>query len=205
MAEEQEGIGAEVDALRQEVADLNVAVNNMNSIDETDMLDYIYYLWLLWGDFQLYIIEPLVEPINPPIVISPETLEDGNLEYVFNIYDEGFRLSTSRGQEGLSLGYNMLKFYNTIEKMVFILVERLKAGGIDNETEVRVAFYGHELGQRKAFESILNLEENVVVTNFDAGDWGDRFMNTVLTLVESGYGAPHHSPRRSYIGPKTNK
>jgi hypothetical protein len=199
--EQQSELQAEIDTLKQEVQEAEGAVNNFDTMDEEDLLDYLYYIWMIWGDFQLYIIEPLVEPIFPPVVIPPKKLEDGTIEYVFNIHDEGFRLSTSRGQEGIALGNSMLKFYNTIEKMVAVLVERLKTGGIDDETEVRVAFYGHELGQRKAFESILNLQENVVVTNFDAGDWGERFMNTVLTLVERGYGAPHTSPRKKYPGP----
>ena len=206
MADEQEeDYAAQAEALKNEVADLSAAVNNVSSIEGEDLLDYLYYIWMIWGDFELYIIEPLIEPISPPVLIPPDTLEDGFLEYVFDIHDEGFRLSTSRGQDALSIGFNMLKFFNTIEKMIAILVERLKTGGIDKEQEVRVAFYGHELGQRKAFESILNLEENVVVTNFDAGDWGERFMNTVLTLVEQGYGPPHHSPRKSYLGPNSNK
>ena len=44
----------------------------------------------------------------------------------------------------------------TIEKMIFLLIERLKSGGISEETEVQVAFGGHELAQRKGFESIIN-------------------------------------------------
>lgn len=206
MADEQQtNIVEEASALKQEVEEIASAVNSLNDMDESDILDYLYYMWMIWGDFQLYIIEPLVEPITPPVLISPKVADDGETEYVLDIMDEGFRLSTSRAQDGIALGHSMLKFYNTIEKMIALLIERLNSGGIDKETEVRIAFYGHELGQRKAFESVLNLDENVVVTNFEAGDWGERFMNTVLTLVENGYGPPHHSPRTEYIGPSTGK
>ena len=87
--------------------------------------------------------------------------------------------------------------------MVAILVERINAdaANLEPDAEIRVAFYGHELAQRKAFESILNLQENVVVTNFDPGEWGERYMNTVLTMVEQGYGTPNASPRKTYRGP----
>lgn len=192
---------AEAEALKAEIAQIHASANDISHLGEEDILDYLYYLWMLWADFQLYIVEPLIETISPPLVIAPaKDKETGAPEYVYNIMDEGFRLSTSRGQEGLSTGHSMLKYFNTIEKMVALLVERLRTGGISAETEVRVAFYGHELGQRKAFESILNLEENVVVVNFEPGEWGDRFMKSVLELVERGYGAPHSSPRTKYPG-----
>ncbi len=194
-------LNEEADALRAEVNEVGVAVNNFKSMDKTDILDYVYYLRMIWADFQLYIIEPVIDVIEPTVIIAPKELENGEMESVFNIHDEGFRLGTSRGDEGLALGHSLLKYYNTIEKMVALLVDRMKTGGIAHETEVRVAFYGHELGQRKAFESILNLEHNVLVTNFDAGEWADRLMDTVLTLADRGFGLPPASPRKSYPGP----
>lgn len=194
----------EAQLLQAEISELSSSVNNLTNMDRTDILDYVYYLTMIWADFQLYVIEPQIENIAPPVIIPPLALENGELENVFNIVDEGFRLTTSRGNEGLALGHSLRKFYNTIEKMVALLVERLKTGGITHETEVRVAFYGHELGQRKAFESVLNLEQNVVVTNFDAGEWADRLMNTVLTLADRGYGLPPVSPRRKYAGPNNS-
>ncbi len=196
-----ENIKEDLENLRQEVQTVEGAANTLNDMDEYDISDYVYYLWMIWGDFQLYIIDPLIEPISPSIIIPPSQVKNDEYENVFDIHDEGFRLSCSRGYEGIALGHSLLKFYNTIEKMVALLVERIRTGGIDDETEVKVAFYGHELGQRKAFESILNLEQNVIVTNFDPGEWGDRFMKTVLTLVEKGYGPPQGSPRKVYPGP----
>jgi hypothetical protein len=78
------------------------------------------------------------------------------------------------------------------------LVERLKAGGVATDTEVQIAFGGHELAQRKGFESIINLSYNVVVTNFDPGPWGERYLQIVKRLADKGYGYPPESPRDTY-------
>ena len=92
----------------------------------------------------------------------------------------------------------MCKLYYTIEKMIFLLVERLKTGGVAAETEVQVAFGGHELAQRKGFESIINLSYNVVVTNFDPGVWGDHYLKMAKRLADKGYGYPSEAPRDTY-------
>jgi hypothetical protein len=92
----------------------------------------------------------------------------------------------------------MCKLYYTIEKMIFLLTERLKTGGISVETEVQIAFGGHELAQRKTFESVINLPYNVVVTNFDPGVWGEKYLQTVKRLADKGYGYPPEAPRDSY-------
>ena len=97
-----------------------------------------------------------------------------------------------------SAGMSMCKLYYTIEKIIFLLVERLKTGGVSTETEVQVAFSGHELAQRKAFEIIINLNHNVVVTNFDPGIWGERYLQTVKRLADKGYGYPLEAPRDSF-------
>ncbi len=83
----------------------------------------------------------------------------------------------------------------TIEKMIFLLVERLKSSGIGENTEVQVSFAGHELCQRKAFESIINLSYNIIVTNFDPGVWGEKYLETVKKMAEKGYGYPPEAPR----------
>ena len=95
----------------------------------------------------------------------------------------------------------MCKLYYTIEKMIFLLIERLKEGGIDKDTEVEVAFDGHELAQRKCFDSIINLSYNVVVTNFDPGTWGERYLAATKRLADLGYGYPPESPRDIYRKP----
>lgn len=212
---EEEGsapsLAEQADTLRQEVesakeaplitgaeVEISDSTRSAQTVSETDMLEYLEYLWMLWADFSISIISPLIDPISPPIVIPPLVNEEGRKERVFCISDEGFRLTTSRGEEAFTLGQSMFKYFNTIEKMIKLLVERLQTGGIDKETEVRVAFFGFELGQRKAFESILNLEENVVVSNYDPGEWGDRYMKNILELAERGYGLPPSSPRTKY-------
>ncbi len=185
----------EADSLREQVAAISQSVDD--NLTPELIAEYIEYFAFLWADFTLTIVDPVVEAVSPPTIIEPEVNEDTKeKEHVYSIIDEGFRLKMSRGEEAFSSGNSLFKYFMTIEKMVSILVERLKTGGISDETEVRVAFYGFELGQRKAFESILNLSQNVVVVNYDAAEWGERFMNIVLQLAERGYGMPSATPRK---------
>src|SRR5690606_38835593 len=119
-------------------------------------------------------------------------------EFAYTIHDFGMKLSTSKAEEFLSAGKSMCKLYFTIEKMIYILIERLKSGGIDKDTEVQVAFAGHHYAQRKAFEVVINLSWNLVVTNFDPGAWGENYLQTVKRLADKGYGYPSESPRQPY-------
>ncbi len=154
--------------------------------------------WRL-ADFHLYVQKPVLERLEPPQIILPEQLPDsGAYEFVYPIVDYGNQLSTSKGEDGYASGFSMCKLYFTIEKMVAILIERLKSGGGDEKTEVQVALGGHELAQRKGFESIINLKYNVVVTNFDPGKWGEQYLQNVKQLSEQGYGYPPESPRDVY-------
>lgn len=168
-----------------------------DTLDLENYIESLYYMWILWADFHIYIITPYIEPINPPLVIEPEIIsETGEYENVYNILDHGYLMSTSRGLDIVSGIRSLSKLFNTIEKMIKILVERLRTSGIaTSEEEVQVSFRGHELGQRKAFESILNLAENVVVTNFAPGEWGERFLKNIEELAKRGYGLPKSSPR----------
>lgn len=162
-------------------------------------VEKVYQLWWRWADFHIFIITPTIEMIVPPHIIPPEPISGSTeLEFVYPIHDHGYKLSTSKGDEIFSAGLSMCKLYYTIEKMIFILVERLKAAGISVETEVQVAFDGHELAQRKTFESIINLSYNVVVTNFDPGTWGERYLQIAKGIADSGYGYPAESPRDNY-------
>jgi hypothetical protein len=171
--------------------------------DPVVMIDRLYKLWWNWADFSLTIITPTIDVIMPPVIIAPESLPDSNeLEYVYPIHDYGYKLSTSKAEDMFSAGMSMCRLYYTIEKMIFLLVERLNSGGIDMETEVQVAFDGHELPRRKAFESIINLKHNVVVTNFEPGMWGDRYLELVKNLSEKGYGYPSETPRTPYRQPR---
>ena len=167
--------------------------------DAISLIENVYQLWWHWADFHLFIISPTIDIISPPLLIQPELIPDSEeYEFVYAIHDHGYKLSTSKGAEMYSVGMSMCKLHYTLEKMIFLLVERLKAGGIATDTEVQVAFGGHELAQRKAFEVIINLNFNVVVTNFDPGVWGERYLQIVKRLADKGYGYPPEAPRDSY-------
>lgn len=160
------------------------------------LVERVYQLWRHWADFSIYVISPTMEVIVPPIIIEPEVDPNTHAEeFVYNIHDYGFKLTTSKGKDMYNAGMSMCKLFYTIEKMIYILIERLKSGGIDEETEVQVAFGGHEIAQRKAFESIINLPYNVVVTNFDPAEWGERYLQIVKRLADKGFGYPRAAPR----------
>ncbi|WP_131782627.1 virulence factor [Legionella gresilensis] len=185
-----------------------IVVDNYD--DPVVLIERVYQLWWHWANFDLLIINPVIEPILPPLVIEPEPIGDNEYEFVYTILDWGYRLSTSKAQDMFTAGMSMCKLYFTIEKMIYLLIERLKSSGTSAETEVQVAFSGHEKAQRKAFESIINLNYNVVVTNFDPGAWGERYLKLVKTLNDKGYGYPSESPRQPYLqhassGPKVSR
>jgi hypothetical protein len=166
--------------------------------DPMTIVERVYQIWWNWADFHLFIVSPFIETIIPPIIVKPEVIPGtSELEFVYTIQDAGSRLSTSKGEDMVSAGMSMFKLYMTIEKMIYMLVERLKSGGINSETEVQVSFGGHLLAQRKAFESIINLSYNVVVTNFDPGAWGERYLQIVKQNADK-YGYPPEAPRQTY-------
>jgi hypothetical protein len=171
----------------------------MDGVDPIAQIEIIYQLWWKWADFHIFITTPVVPSQEIPTVIYPALLENSDeYEYVYPIMDYGDRLSTSKGLEMYSAGLSMWKLYCTIEKMIALLIERLVSGGATTESEIQVAFAGHELAQRKGFESVINLSYNVVVTNFDPGVWGEHYLQNVKRLADKGYGYPPSSPRDSY-------
>ncbi|HAT8178959.1 TPA: virulence factor [Legionella pneumophila] len=166
------------------------------------IVERVYLIWWHWADFHLHVISPHIDTITPAIIIEPEPIPGSNdREFVYPIHDSGSKLSTSKSQDMFSAGMSMCKLFYTIEKMVHILVDRLKSGGVSMETEVQIAFAGHEIAQRKAFESIINLPYNVVVTNFDPGIWGEKYLQNVKRMADKGYGYPPESPRENYKHP----
>lgn len=176
---------------------------SMMDEDPVSLVQKVYQIWWHWADFHLFIISPSIETVSPPILIPAEPLAGTDeKEFVYPIYDHGNRLSTSKGQDMYLVGMSMCKLHYTIEKMIFLLVERLKTGGVANDVEVQVAFGGHELAQRKAFEVIINLGYNVVVTNFDPGTWGERYLQIVKDLAAKGFGYPPEAPRDVYRNPR---
>ena len=170
--------------------------------DPVALIERVYQLWWHWADFELYIVSPTIPAISPPIIIEPELIPGSNeREFVYPIHDHGYKLTTSKSQDMFTAGMSMCKLFYTIEKMIYLLIERLKSGGVDEETEVQIAFGGHEIAQRKAFESVINLSYNVVVTNFDPGAWGERYLQTVKRLADKGYGYPRPAPRDTRHAP----
>ena len=161
------------------------------------LIERVYQIWWHWADFHLYISSPHIERISPPIIIEPEAISSNEVEFVYPIHDFGHKLSTSKAQDMMSAGMSMCKLFFTIEKMIKILISRLETGGVGKETEVQVAFGGHEIAQRKAFESIINLSYNVVVTNFEPGVWGEHYLENVKRMA-SKYGYPPEAPREPY-------
>lgn len=159
----------------------------------------VYQLWWNWADFHLYVIDPHIDITNPPLIIMPDIVPGTDeLEFVYPIHDFGYKLSASKAQDMFSSGRSMCKLYYTIEKMISILIERVKSDGASSDTEVQVAFGGHLLAQRKAFEVIINLDYNVVVTNFDPSTWADEYLENVKIMASKGYGYPSSAPRDIY-------
>ena len=177
-------------------------LQNVGDSSLVEHIENIYQLWWRWADFHLFIITPNIDVLNPPVIIQPELIPGTHeFEHVYPIHDHGYKLSTSKGEDMFVTGLSMCKLYYTIEKMIFILVERLKSRGVSTESEVEVAFDGHELAQRKCFDSIINLSYNVVVTNFDPGTWGERYLAATKRIADLGYGFPPESPRDIYRKP----
>ncbi len=168
--------------------------------DPVDLSEKVYQLWWHWADFHIHIISPVQKMLKPPRPIKPELLPQSNeYEFVYTIYDHGYKLSTSK--EIVQSGSSMCKLYFTIEKMIFLLIEKLKAGGVATDTEVQIAFDGHELAQRKGFESVINLSYNVVISNFDPGTWGEHYLQVVKRIADKGFGYPLEAPRTPYRQP----
>lgn len=192
----EQDLDTQVANLKEEVSGAlsSAKLNEMAGLP-SNLEQALFYLWMTWADFHLSITWPLFDRINPPILHLPKEFEDGRVENVFTIVDSGSTLSTSRGSEVFDSSSGLSKYYETIDKMINILLDKLKQGGVGVEDEVRVAFRGFDLGCRKAFESILNLEENVLVVNYDPGAWGDLYMKNILEMVERGYGMPKSSQR----------
>ena len=164
------------------------------------------------GWFSLHIINPFIDPINPPLIHMPDSLEDAahEAEFVYPIIDTGDMLAASKAEDMFTAGFSMCKLYYTIEKIIWLLVERLKSGGIIGDEgssegqEVQIAIHGYQSALRYAFASIINLPANVVIVNFDPGSWGEDYLAVVSKLAEKGYGYPDESPRdvfRKHPGP----
>ena len=131
-----------------------------------------------------------------PLIEDPE-----QLEFVYPILDYGNCLMSSKAMEDLFSGQSMLKMYYTIDKMVSVLHQKIKEK--EGETgevfsEISVELWGYELCLSKAFEVIINLPDNWIITNYEPGDWGNRYLDILQKLAEKGYPYPPPAPRDYY-------
>jgi hypothetical protein len=165
-------------------------------IDLPALKSYVYQLHWRWADFELMIISPDFTE-TPPQIILPEELEGGEVEFVYPIIDYGNRLSTSKALEMYEAGMSQCKLFYTIEKIIRILIDKIRDEGIPPEAEVQISFGGFETALRKAFESVINLNYNVVVNNYDPGAWGEMYLQAVKKMAAK-YGYPPEAPRDIY-------
>lgn len=186
-----EATRAELRALDDEVK--NVLANAYPPEEDYLFIQNIYYLWLLWADFKIYITSPYLPHVSPPVRIEPEVNnKTGQAEWVYPILDAGDMLSTSRGEDIIHGIGATGKFLNTIEKLVNLAVDRcreaIRQGGDSGSTvEMRFSLHGYEVGRRKAFNVCVDSGENIVITNFDPGEWGERQLRCIQYLAERGY------------------
>lgn len=198
MADEEdnlENLETEYEELSLEVGDVFEGVQDLEPLIDVTLMQNVYYLWLLWIDFHLYINSPYVPPQYPPKVIKPGMeSEEGETEHVYPIFDYGDHFSTSVG-DSLAKGSRATgRMLNTILKMMRLLIKRVKEVDDQSGTEtggdemaIRVAFDGHEIAQRMAFKQCVMHEMNILVTNFDPGEWGERQLRTMEHLADRGY------------------
>lgn len=175
--------------------------------DPAFIFDWVKLIWQEWADFELTITSPNFEEISPPAIVKPALLPDGQgYEFVYDIHDHGYRLVAAKTAELFADGRSMCKLFYTIEKMIAMLVERLESAGIDRNDEVQVAFDGYISARRKAFESIINLPNNVVVVNFEPEEWGERYLDAVKRFADKYGFFPSESPRDIYkkLSPSSN-
>lgn len=190
--EEEADLEAAFSDIQDDIAELSDAIDDSgyDLFDEVSMLNDVYYIHALWADMHVHLITPYFEPAYPPKIIEPGVDSNGSPEHVYAIFDYGDRFSTSV-DDIVNATRSTGKYLNTIDKMIQIVIERCKAADdwddSDDKMEMRVAFEGHEIGQRKAFNDCIMSQENIVVTNFEPGEWGERQIRTMEHRAEKGF------------------
>lgn len=190
----EERLESEYEELSVEVGQAYEGTRELEPTVDMDLMQNVYYLWLLWIDFHLFINSPYIPPQYPPKVIKPGDFSENSNEHVYTIYDYGDHFSTSVGDSLAKGSRSTGKMLNTILKMMRLLVKRVKEvdpeAGTDaagDEMAIRVAFDGHEIAQRMAFKQCVMHDMNILVTNFDPGEWGERQLRTMEHLAEKGF------------------
>ena len=166
--------------------------------EETNVLpDYLNYLWAIYANFEIMISSPYIDTKKPPVIISPAyDTEQKVYESVYPIFDHGYSFSTARGEDAAMGTTAMGKLYRTIQKMIHLVIKRLEEhAGQEGEQfnphdEVKLALFGYELGRRKAFALIMDLDVNISIVNFDPRIWGEKFITNLKHMIASGYGCP---------------
>jgi len=183
------------------------------SLDETAFAKTMTYLRQTWSYLEIRVEhEAFIFQENATVIQPQPLVEDpSQYEFVYPIFDHGDRLLTSKE---LASGSCMMKMYYTIDKMVNILYEKyVSAGGRDGGIdEFKIYLDGETLSIRKAFEVIINIPDNWLVMNFEPGNWGSNYLNTLQKLYDKGYNYPEAAPRDYYrhtpkasINPKRSK
>jgi hypothetical protein len=182
--------------LDEEMARREYEISLWSRDENTTLPSFIDYLWMIYANFQVMIVSPFIETISPPVIIEPaydKTTQQ--YENVYVILDHGYSFTTSRGVES-GLGTTAMgKLYNTIQKIIRLILKRLidiagGEGSFNPQEEIKIALFGHELGKRKAFALAMDLEANVNIVNFDPRIWGERFINNLKNMIATGHGYP---------------
>lgn len=173
---------------------IDQVVNPLSITSDAEML-----LGCCWADISVSIIDPTIDVISPPKIKLPEMIPNTDAkEFVYPIFDYGYKFTTSKGTDAVANSFSMCKLFYTIEKIIYLLIDRLENMDIPQTQQVEVALIGHMLAKRKVFESIINLPHNVVIINFEPGPWGEIYLKYVQSLIDHGYDYPEVTPRDIY-------
>lgn len=164
------------DSLEKALAELAslvpVETSNISELPYINWLAQIPFLLLLWASLRIYQIDPYVETDDGKGGDSSGSdIKIIQLENSHKIYDCGYFLSTSPGEEYNS--YCTSKLINATQKMVAMLVSRGAR---------QVAFAGHEIAQFAAW--IECAENNIEVTNFHPNDVDEKKRERIRKLRE---------------------
>ena len=172
-------------------------------LNEESLQKAISYLKQIYADIEIQVASEEFKFQEKPSIYKPEpTIEDEKVkEFVYDIFDFGDRLVASKYDETQPLDANMLKMYFTIEKMITIWSEKIKAVNDKLDEPINDWVFlieGHELCKRKVFEVVINNLDNWVIMNFDPGNWGNTFLNGLKLLNDKQFPYPPPSPRDFY-------
>ncbi len=162
---------ADNELLQQALAELEAAIKPLEenpSLNDIDIAQFYYYLHLLWAEFHIYITDPFAGGEGGGGVGTAKIIPLGNGR---KIYDYGFALSTSTGEDYGS--YCQAKLYETIQEMVVILAQR----GVK-----RVSIIGNSLAMRVAW--IECVAHQIEIGNYEPSYLDISTRNRIIALKE---------------------